>query len=85
MKILEVIESKHWVNNSTGATASIYGAVPWTTEKEKAQWKIETRGYTWRLSNGTIGLGRVPAKTMNEALEVMELFNNRGGLNENTK
>lgn len=76
MRILEIIESKHWVNQKTGQTASLYGAVPWTGSQ--GDWKLETRGWTWRLDNGTIGLGRIPAKTREEAEAVMQEFNSRG-------
>jgi hypothetical protein len=75
MKILDIIESKHWLNTETGQTASIYGAVPWIGEQ--GPWQIVVRGYTWRLDNGTVGLGRQPAKTKTEALEVMKQFNQR--------
>lgn len=78
MKILEVIESKRWINKINGRTASIYGAVPYVSLSEKLEWEIETVGYTWRLDNGTIGLGRIPAKTKNEALKIMQDFNNKG-------
>lgn len=74
-RIIEIIESKHWVNVETGRTASIYGAVPYTNDQDKLNWRIESRGYTWRLNNGTIGLGRSPAKTLSEALEVMVKVN----------
>jgi len=77
MKILEVIESKRWKNNKTQATASIYGSVPYCTDLDKPNWHIETAGWTWRMDNGTIGLGRVAAKTKEEALEIMEAFNER--------
>lgn len=77
MKIIAVIESKRWENIKTGQTASIYGAVPYTSELDKDNWKIEISGYTWKLDNGTIGLGRTPVKTKEEALEIMENFNNR--------
>lgn len=77
MRIVEIIDSKRWRNSVTGATASIYGAVPWINASDSPQWVIETVGYTWRLDNGTIGLGRVPAKTMHKAIEVMERFNKR--------
>ena len=76
MKILEVIESKRWVNKVTGQTASIYGAVPYFGDQGKANWSIEVVGYTWKLDNGTIGLGRIPAKTYEEAIEIMIKFNN---------
>ena len=77
MKILEVIESRRWTNKLTGQTASIYGAVPWTNPVDKDQWSIETVGYTWRLDNGTVGLGRKPVATKIEAEKIMENFNNR--------
>jgi predicted GH43/DUF377 family glycosyl hydrolase len=75
VKIIEVIESKYWLNRINGRTASIYGAVPYMNETEKHNWSIESRGYTWRLDNGTIGLGRQPVKTREEALRIMELVN----------
>lgn len=77
MKIIQIVESKHWVNSKTNQTASIYGAVPYTNDLDKQDWSIQTRGYTWRLDNGTVGLGRTPVKTYGEALEVMQQFNNR--------
>lgn len=76
-KILEVIESFHWLNVKTGATASIYGAVPWTSKDGESQWSKVSRGFTWRLYNGTVGLGRIPAKSREEAENIMSHFNNR--------
>lgn len=78
MKILEVVESKLWKNIKTGATISVYGACPWGSDADRPNWTLETVGYTWRLDNGTVGLGRVPAKTRDEALEVMAKFNALG-------
>ena len=75
MRVIEVIESKHWINLKTGRTASIYGSVPYVNETDKANWVIETVGFTWRCDNGTIGLGRVPAKTRVEAEEIMRKVN----------
>ena len=75
MKITEIIESKQWRNKVTGETASIYGSLPYFMDAEKDNWEIETVGYTWKLDNGTIGIGRKPAKTYKEALEVMNKLN----------
>jgi len=75
MRIIEVIESKHWVNRETGQTASIYGSVPWTGNGDKSNWHLESRGWTWRLDNGTVGLGRQPVKTYQEALDIMVTIN----------
>lgn len=77
MRVIEVIESKRWRNVNTNATASIYGAVPYTSDADKPNWIIETVGWTWRNDNGTVGLGRAPAKTREEALEVMQRVNAR--------
>lgn len=75
MKVLQVIPSRKWVHVS-GRTASLFGAVPYMSESEKPDWSIETAGWTWKMDNGTIGLGRVPAKTEAEAIEVMNAINN---------
>lgn len=75
MKILRVIESLGWINIVTGHTASVYGAVPYTTQADKPNWKIERLGYTWELDNGTIGLGRMPMATLKEAQDFMDKYN----------
>jgi hypothetical protein len=77
MRILEVIPARHWVNLRNGRTASVYGAVPYTSKAEEADWEVQDNGWTWRNDNGTVGLGRVPAKTREEALEVMRKNNAR--------
>ena len=72
----EIIESKQWVNGLTGATASIYGSVPYTNDNDKVFWSIETVGYTIRNNDtNTIGLGRKPFKTMYEAAEHLRKLN----------
>jgi len=74
--IKRVIESKRW-EHTTGATASIYGAVPWTDGNDAPNWKVVTVGWTWEHDDGRIGLGRVPAKTKDEALTVQDRINKR--------
>jgi hypothetical protein len=76
MRITSVIPSRQWEHVS-GRRASIYGSLPWTSEADKANWTMVTSGWTWELDNGTIGLGRVPAKTKEEAEALMHKFNNR--------
>ena len=67
MARFEVIESKSWLRDD-GRTASIYGALPWVTEREKPRWKKITRGYTVRDNErGTVGIGRQPWPTREEA------------------
>jgi hypothetical protein len=77
MRILRVIPSRRWVNKRTGAQASIYGSTPWTNSADEGNWEIRESGWTWENSNGTIGLGRAPAKTQAEAVEVMRRENAR--------
>jgi len=63
----QVIPSKVWKHVS-GKTASIYGAVPYHTEEQKAQWEIVTVGYTVKNPHtGQIGIGRPAWKTIEEA------------------
>ena len=67
MSRFEVIESKVWKRDD-GATASIYGAVPWTSSREESRWKMIPRGYTVRDNeSGTVGIGRQPWATKGEA------------------
>lgn len=75
MRVLKVIESKKWINNKTGRTASIYGSVPYTNELDKQDWSIQVVGWTWQCADGTIGLGRVPVKSYDEAIEIMNKVN----------
>lgn len=66
----EVIESRRWINAVTGATASLYGSAPYVSESDKANWHIETVGYTIRDNKrGTIGIGRKPFATKEQAQE----------------
>jgi hypothetical protein len=79
MRVIKVIESKVWKHKVTGKNVSIYGASPWQGQADKEDWEMVTRGWTWEKleSNGTttIGLCRVPAKTYEEAVAVMEAYN----------
>jgi len=79
MKITEVTEARFWFNKATGATASLYGSTPWSGDaREKSEWEIRVGGWTWRLDNGTVGCGRRPAATRDEAEAFMREFNSRG-------
>ena len=75
MRIVEVIPSRHWFNRRTGQRASVYGAVPYYGEADKADWQIVTAGWTWKTSAGTIGLGRAAVDTIEEAEAVMHRIN----------
>ena len=77
MNILSVIESRQWVHLTTGQIGSPYGACPWTSVADRANWALRCTGYTWYLSNGTVGLGRRPVATRAEAEEIMRAHNDR--------
>ena len=72
--ITRVIPSRRWKHTS-GATASLYGAVPWVAKDDKPNWIVETVGWTWEHDDGRIGLCRIPAKTEAEAVKIMNAFN----------
>ncbi len=60
MNAYEVIPSKSWQRDD-GAKASIYGAVPWVSEAEKARWAVVDQGWTVRNPRtGEVGTGRPP-------------------------
>lgn len=75
MHVVEIIPYRRWVNDKAGRTASICGSLPYTSEAERADWRIDISGYTWRMSNNTRGFGRPPAKTLQEAIDTANKFN----------
>ena len=77
LRIESVIPAKVWKHKKTGMSVSIYGAVPWWHECQMVDWDMVQVGWTWQLNDGRIGLGRLPVETMEEAIEVMNLFNER--------
>jgi hypothetical protein len=78
MRVVAVVPSRRWLHTS-GRTASLFGAVPWTgaAGDQEQDWSLEQVGFTWEMSNGTIGMGRIPAKTRQEAERVMAQVNGR--------
>lgn len=73
--MIKVVPSKCWRNSKTGETASLYGAAPWFGGGEHPDWSVVQVGWTWEHPNGTVGLGRMPAKTREEAQEVADRLN----------
>lgn len=71
MQTIQIIPFRSWVHSVTGAKASVYGSIPWTSAQDKDNWEIVTSGYTWEVVDtfgaATVGLCRVPAKTLSEA------------------
>lgn len=71
----EVIKHKIW-RDAKGHTASIFGALPWWGDK--GTWDIVSDGWTLRDNkDNTIGCGRPPFKTEQEAQAMADKWNNR--------
>jgi len=63
-----VIPRQYWLNFKNGATASLYGAIPWTREADKSNWQVVSVGFTVRDNvRGTVGICRKPWDTEAEA------------------
>jgi len=71
MKTVEVIPCRYWMNHVTGASASLFGAAPWSSEADRPEWSVVEDGFTWRVTSRSgsvrIGLGRRPVETREEA------------------
>jgi hypothetical protein len=78
MRITKVLPYTFYKHKS-GRSASIRGACPWVSDADKANWTKVTQGWTWEVvdnrGNITYGLGRKPAETEAEALQVMREYN----------
>ena len=75
MQRYEIIESKRWVNTD-GRTASIYGACPYVSDADKANWAVQTVGWTIRDNQrNTVGMGRQPFTSMYDASAFLHNLN----------
>ena len=72
-----VIPSRAW-RHTSGRTASIYGASPWTNPADKPNWALVERGWTTLNPDGTVGCGRPPCATQEEAQALADRLNARG-------
>lgn len=64
----EIVPSRRWYNQSTGASASIFGSTPWASEADRNHWQIVQNGWTIRdEQTGTVGMGREPFATHDSA------------------
>jgi len=63
----EVCAYQFW-QHETGQTASIHGAVPWTSALDKSRWKVVEKGFTlYNPNTNQYGIGRKPFDTRQEA------------------
>lgn len=76
-----VVESKVWQHRQSGRKVSPYGACPWTSDAEKADWELISQGWTLfdRQAN-TVGCGRVPWPTQEAAQAQADEWNARRGV-----
>ena len=74
MYAVEIIPRAFWKNKVTGQNVSLYGAVPYLNEAQKAEWEVVENGYTTRNSNGTVG-GMQSVKADMSREEVVEVVN----------
>jgi len=54
MTITEIIVNRFYVRISTGTRYSMYGACPWQSDAERADFREGRDGFSARLDNGTI-------------------------------
>ena len=75
MSRFQVETAKKWVNTN-GQTASIYGAVPYTSEEDKKNWKIIDVGYTIRDNKtNTVGIGKQPFQSIYDVALIVTNLN----------
>lgn len=81
MERYTIVPSRYWLNEKTKTKASIFGSTPWSSASDKVNWTLTTTGYTIRDNrNGTIGMGKQPARTLQEAqirLQALEALDRR--------
>jgi hypothetical protein len=65
---VDYVESMRWQSNN-GQTASVYGSVPYHSEEQKIKegWKVVKTGWIPMWKDGTVGGGRPPHATLEEA------------------
>jgi hypothetical protein len=73
MKRYEAIERVNWKNTRTGATASIYGALPYTSAGDAKNWVKVTNGWTIRdnVEGRVGGYNACPAGSSKEHAEAV--------------
>jgi hypothetical protein len=74
---------RFWLHTS-GRRASLFGALPWTSEADKQNWTLTEKGFTIKNPDGTRGCGRPPCDTFEEAQALAEKLNAIGfqGMNQ---
>ncbi len=80
----KVIPSKHWEHKTTGRRASLYGAVPWTGEAGdgKEHWEVVENGWTIAWPDGTVGIGRIPFASADQAQKWVDEHPRFPGMNQ---
>lgn len=73
--VTAIIPHRYWLHEPSGRKASVYGACPWHSDADRAEWRRVESGWTWETSDGCVGLCRVPAATYAEAVDVANRWN----------
>ena len=74
----EVVPAKHWRNKVTGSTASVHGASPYVSDKDKENWEVVNSGWTvYNRNENTYGVGKHPWATREAALSWANKEHNR--------
>lgn len=72
MKRYEAVPHRLYRNLTNGATASIYGAVPWQTDGEAKNWRVVENGWTVHdRVNNTTGVYACPSGSSKEHAETV--------------
>jgi hypothetical protein len=62
-----VIPSRFYVHKPTGRTISIFGACPWRSDAEKADFEVYEKGFTIQWPDGSVGTGKPAFETAEAA------------------
>lgn len=75
--MFEVVPYRYWKNKVTGAKASLFGAVPYTSDASKAEWEVVEEGFTvYNKVRNTYGAYSLqPGATLDQAQAVADRLN----------
>lgn len=77
-EVIHALQFRH----KDGRTASISGAVPWTSEADAANWSTVQVGFTIRHPDGTTGIGKPPFETFDAAQAWCDAHPNFSGMRQ---
>lgn len=78
----KAVPHRRWHHKPSGRTAGVFGAVPYTSEADKADWELVDVGWTVEHPDGTRGVGRFAMDTKEEAEAWIEKNPNFPGMSQ---